>query len=76
MSFFFSILYLIIEYMRPQQMYEAISDFPLAQIAIIAIIVCFALEGKRLNNFNFQNVLMLIFLFWHLVCSLLALNLN
>ena len=72
MSFFFTLFYLIAEYMRPQQMYEALSDLPLAEIVIIGIIISFVLEKRRLDNFNFQNILMLVFLFWFFISTLLA----
>jgi putative inorganic carbon (hco3(-)) transporter len=72
MSFFFSIVYLIAEYMRPQSMYDAISDLPLAQIAIIGIIVAFILEGRKLNNFNFLNIFLLAYLFWFFISYLFA----
>ncbi len=72
MSFFFAIAYLITEYMRPQSMYDAFSGLPLAQIAIIGIIISFIIEGRRLNNFNFQNILILAYLFWFFISFLFA----
>lgn len=61
MSFFFTIVYLILEYIRPQQMYNSIAAFPLAQIAIICLIISFILEGRKLNNSGFQNILIVGF---------------
>jgi len=73
-SFYFSLLYLFIEYMRPQSMYESLSGFPLAQIAILGIIIAFVLEGKKIVNSSFQNTLLLLYLFWFLVSSIFAFN--
>ncbi len=62
MSLFFTIAYLIAEYMRPQSMYEALAGLPFALLTIIGIILSFVLERRQLNNYNFQNVLIVIFL--------------
>jgi O-antigen ligase len=71
-SFFFAIVYLIVEYIRPQQMYDVLSGLPFAQIAILGMFISFILEGRRPNNFNFQNILMLAFLFWVFISYLYA----
>src|SRR4030067_2950634 len=76
MSFFLAILYLIVEYMRPQSMYKAISDLPLAQIVIIGIIISLILEKRRLNNHNFQNILMSVYLFCFFISYLFAFEHN
>lgn len=73
-SFYFSLLYLFIEYMRPQSMYESLVGFPLAQIAILGIIIAFVFEGKAFINSSFQNTLLLLYLFWFLVSSIFAFN--
>jgi hypothetical protein len=74
MSFYFAIAYLVAEYMRPQAMYAALSGLPLVQISIIGLIVSFILEGRRLANSNYQNLLILLYLFWFSMSSLFALN--
>lgn len=74
MSFFFTIAYLIAEYMRPQSMYEALAGLPLAQIAIIGIVFSFVLERRQLNNFNFQNALIIAFLILIFVSYQFAFN--
>lgn len=74
MSLFFSIMYLIAEYLRPHQMYEALSGLPLAQIAIIGLLISFFLEGRSLKNSAFQNVLITGFLFWLFVSYTFAFN--
>jgi len=74
MSFFFSIVYLVIEYLRPQSMYAILSGLPLAQIAIIGSIISFVLERRKLANYNFQNILILLFLFWMFVSYLFSID--
>ncbi|MBI5180241.1 MAG: O-antigen ligase family protein [Nitrospirae bacterium] len=72
MSLFFAIAYLIAEYMRPQSMYDALSGLPLGQVTIIGIIISFIIEGRKLNNSNFQNILILAYLFWFFISFLFA----
>jgi len=74
LSLYFSLLYLITEYMRPQSMYEDLAGLPLAQIVIVGIIISFILEGRKLSNYNFQNILILGYLFWFFVSYLFALK--
>ncbi|HXW69039.1 MAG TPA: hypothetical protein VEJ88_05485, partial [Dissulfurispiraceae bacterium] len=73
-SFFFVIIYLICEYMRPQQMYSSLSGIPLAKIAIACIVIASLLEGLRFNNFNFQNVFLLLFLLLIFLSCMFAVN--
>lgn len=67
MSFFFALAYLIAEYMRPQQMYDFLSLFPLAQVSLLGMFISFFLEGRGFNNSNFQSVLLSAFLFWYFI---------
>ena len=73
-SFYFSLLYLVIEYMRPQSMYESLAGLPLALIAILGIIIAFVFEGKKFINSSFQNTLLLLYLFWFFISSIFAFN--
>ena len=76
MSFFFSIVYLVMEYMRPQQMYAFLANLPLAEISIIGMIIFFILENKKVETYNFQNVLVVCFLFWLFVTYVLSINMT
>jgi probable O-glycosylation ligase (exosortase A-associated) len=53
-------------------MYDALSGLPLGQVTIIGIIISFIIEGRRLNNFNFQNFLILAYIFWFFIAYLFA----
>jgi len=72
MSFYFAIAYLIVEYMRPQSMYEALANLPFAEITIAGLIVFLFLEGRARFNSSFQNILISAYLFWFFVSYLFA----
>jgi len=60
------------EYMRPQSMYGFLANLPLAQIAIMCIIVSLILERQKLSNSNFQNYFIMGYLFCFLISYLVA----
>jgi putative inorganic carbon (hco3(-)) transporter len=74
MSLFFTILYLIVEYMRPQSMYAALENLPVGQVAVIGLLVAFMIEGRQLANRNRQNVLIMAYTCWFLISSLFAIE--
>jgi putative inorganic carbon (hco3(-)) transporter len=74
MTTFFTIFYLIAEYMRPQQMYDSLASLPLGRIAVIGILVGFVVEGRQLVNRNRQNVLIMAYTCWFLISSLFAID--
>src|SRR5450759_3627906 len=60
-SFWFVLTYLFFEYVRPQQIYEAMLGPPYARIAIILALVSFLMERRRLR-FGTPELLLSIFL--------------
>lgn len=72
MSFFFAITYLVVEYMRPQAMYESWADFPLGLITVSGFLIAFFLEWRGQLNANFMNVLISAYLVWMFLSFLLA----
>ncbi len=76
MSFYFAVAYIIIEYMRPQSTYEALSGLPIAQIAILGCMAFFLLEGREKYNYNSQSIVLLIYLFWFFISHLFAFDQN
>lgn len=73
-SFYFSLLYLIVEYARPQSSYDGLAGLPFGVIAFVCILVSFFLEGKKFITSSFQNTLLLLYLYWFLVSSIFAFN--
>lgn len=74
MSFYLSLLYLVVEYVRPQELYPAFSDYPLAKMVLAALAAAFLLEGKKFRNRNILRGLVLGYLFWFTVSCLAAYN--
>jgi probable O-glycosylation ligase (exosortase A-associated) len=72
MSIAFAVAYIIVEYMRPQSMYAGLAGLPLGEIAIIGFILCIILEGRPRFNYNFQNILISLYLFWFYISYLFA----
>jgi len=72
MSFFLSVCYIIIEYARPQEMYEYLSNLPLAEIVIILIAISFLFKQTEMVKINFTGILMLAYLFCIFVSFLFA----
>lgn len=72
MCLFLSILYLVAEYMRPQSMYEAISNYPLAKLVVIVMAIAFIVEGKRLGNKNVLNILLIGYFIWFSISTIFA----
>lgn len=63
-SFFFALLYLVAEYMRPQTMYDAIAWVPFGQLAILGLLAAVIVEGRARLNANRLNGLLLAYLGW------------
>ncbi|MDP9201098.1 MAG: O-antigen ligase family protein [Gemmatimonadota bacterium] len=59
-SFWFVLIYLFFEYVRPQQIYEAMLGPPYALIAIILALISFLFERRKLR---FQNPELLLTIF-------------
>jgi O-antigen ligase len=59
-SFWFVLIYLLFEYVRPQQIYEKILGPPYALIAIILALVSFLFEQRKLR-FQMPELLLAIF---------------
>ncbi len=59
-SFWFVCIYLFFEYVRPQQIYEAILGPPYARITILLALAAFLVERKRFR-FGIPEVLLAIF---------------
>jgi putative inorganic carbon (HCO3(-)) transporter len=59
-SFWLVLIYLFFEYVRPQQIYEAIQGPPYARMAIVLALVAFLLEQRRLR-FGTPELLLAIF---------------
>ncbi len=72
MSFWFALLYLVVEYMRPQSMYEGLSGLPLGSLVVAGMIFFFFLEKQQTHTAHFQNQFIMAFFFWILVSSAFA----
>jgi len=72
MSFGFALAYLIVEYVRPQEAYPALSSIPFALITILGLALSFLLEGRVINTRNLCNKLIVAYLVWFFVSYLNA----
>ncbi|MGB9591499.1 MAG: O-antigen ligase family protein, partial [Candidatus Kryptoniota bacterium] len=53
-------------------MYEAISDYPLGKIVVIAMAIAFIVEGKKLGNKNVLNRLLIGYFIWFSISTIFA----
>lgn len=66
-SFFFALVYLVAEYMRPQAMYDSIAWVPFGQLAVLGLLTAVILEGRARLNGNRLNGLLIAYLAWFAV---------
>lgn len=69
-SFFFALVYLVAEYMRPQAMYESIAWIPFGQLAILGLFSAVIVEGRARLNANRLNGLLIAYLAWFAIAYL------
>lgn len=60
-SYWLICAYLFFEYVRPQQIYEAISGWPLAFLAIILCTAVFFAEGNRVRSWTLADTALALF---------------
>lgn len=73
-SFVFSIIYLVVEYMRPQESYSFFMGWPLGQITLICILFSVLLENRVAIHHDRQNVYILTYLILFATSSIMAIN--
>jgi putative inorganic carbon (hco3(-)) transporter len=71
-SFKFTCLYVFFEYVRPQQIYPALTVLPWALGSLAAACLCFFLEGNRLRSRTLMNGLVIAFTIVVVLSSVLA----
>ncbi|HEX8904120.1 MAG TPA: O-antigen ligase family protein, partial [Longimicrobiaceae bacterium] len=71
-SFWLICLYLFLEYVRPQSIYDALAGPPYTRIALILCVICFFLEGKEFRFRTPADITLGVFTAVVLVSSLAA----
>ena len=74
LSFWFILLYLVFEHLRPQGMYPTIDVIPWTQTILIIATIFAVLEGRIFRVKNYSNALINIFFVIIIVSSLFALS--
>lgn len=71
-ALFCSCLYLIIEYMRPQESYDFIFAWPLGLISLIFVVLSFFAEHRTFHDTTRQDRLILAYLAWFAISCMLS----
>lgn len=71
-SFKLTCIYVFFEYVRPQQVYEAIAFLPWSRISILSAVAAFVIERRRIQSRTVANGLLFAFSVLVLLSSFLA----
>ena len=73
MQNFFTVFYLVAEYMRPQSMYEDLSAIPFGMIAVLGMGVAFIIKGDKAKLTSTQvHYAMVAFIIWFMISALFS----